>query len=717
MRILLIADAPWLYTANALQTRELAKRLQADLHTVFWMPPTGFSDGGQTVHDAITVLPGDSELGNRISPWHTQAEAIDFVISRGDASRWDHYGGTRYAWIAWQPGNVLRKVLRKAIKCVAGSQAECDQLTANGLTPLLIPRGIAKEYSPKADGKAFREHLGIPVDAFVLSAVGQNNPHWLRMLEVFAKFRERHDDAYLYLHTDPDEPIGLGVYGAKLGIPPEALRYPSPYTLFRGTDNGILAQMYVASDVHLVPGTAVLPALEAQACGTPVLATERPELTEAMEIDGLGATVPPITYVDEEPLLDVDGWLDELEAAYCMTPDQRRNHSDLCRMAVERFAWDTIYENYWKPLLAMLEAEDEARRQRPQLEGTQTQEGKRDTKFLEDRGFVEEYGCEVVRKYETGGNEHDEAEQNAVLKAIGSHPNIIPILAEGRDEFGHYWFDTPKGVPLTEIKHFTREEAEHILSGIEAGLKHLHEHGVAHRDINPRNILMINGDPVIFDFDWALPGLDPETAWKCDYEPLLPEVIEYAVPVMASGLATRGFHRVVTHVYNLPEAHATSKPDVPYQQIRGVGERDCAERWDAIKPDVAGKRVLDLGCNLGYFAARALDEGATEVLGVDRDGGILAGARELHPSLNGNLKQMNLDEMMPEGEFDVCFCLSLWQHLKAGRPHLLEYLRTIPVTYWEDANLTKPELEQLGFKVERLGATERGRNLFKMEPA
>jgi hypothetical protein len=109
-----------------------------------------------------------------------------------------------------------------------------------------------------------------------------------------------------------------------------------------------------------------------------------------------------------------------------------------------------------------------------------------------------------------------------------------------------------------------------------------------------------------------------------------------------------------------------------------------------------------------------LEEGAESVLAVDRDKAILESAKRLHANLNGNAIQMDLNETLPEGEFDVCFCLSVWQHLKAGKRPLLEYLKAIPVIYWEDANLTKPEMERMGFGVERIGASERGRNLFKL---
>ncbi|EFL51552.1 Methyltransferase type 12 [Solidesulfovibrio fructosivorans JJ]] len=45
--------------------------------------------------------------------------------------------------------------------------------------------------------------------------------------------------------------------------------------------------------------------------------------------------------------------------------------------------------------------------------------------------------------------------------------------------------------------------------------------------------------------------------------------------------------------------------------------------------DVVGKSVVDLGCNLGYFAFRAAWRGATRVLGCDVDPDVIRTAREL----------------------------------------------------------------------------------------
>ncbi len=725
MRIILATDAPWLHNSNTKQMAELARRLMDDLHTVYWMPTRGFSDGGTLSWEGIEVLPGDDEMGNSIIAHHVLTTGAQLVITRGDASNFTHYGGSDFAWFAWKPGDLTRRILRKANKSIAISRERGLKLEKRGILPVVIPPGISECFTTAPERelvKRFRDYHEIPENAFLMSVLGNNDPHWKRMLSALKLFRDKHDDAILYMHTDPTRPMALLDYAEEIGLPEGSLRWPDAYNFHRGFPDNMIAAMYKASRVHIVPGRAIVPMLEALAIGTPVLMTETGESQQFNEVDNLGAQVPPITWHENNPLLDVDEYAKQMERAYEMSIDARGNHSQICQMIVRDLHWKKLYEEKWRPLIAEFEGEEQIRKSRLVLRGSQPRDGKRDTKQLEDRG-------DVVRKYDIGGGSQDERLLNAVVTGWGLHPNIITILEEGEDEFGRYWFDTPKLAPCHEVSGFTTEQADKILADVRAGLAFMHEHGAAHCDINARNILLTDtkrdGDEwiigpdmgaIIFDFDFLQTGLDPEVAALCDFDPLDERALEYAVPIMRAGIATRGFHRLVTHVRNLPfdSNTSTSKPDVPYQKIDGVGERDCEERWGWLKPDVKGKRVLDLGTNLGYFASRSIEEGAESVLAVDRDKSILVSARKLHANLDGNATQMDLNETLPEGEFDVAFCLSVWQHLKAGKRPLLAYLRKIPVVYWEDANLTKPELERMGFAVERIGASERGRNLFKL---
>lgn len=747
MRIILATDPPWLPTANAKQMAELAHRLQKDMHTVYWMPVWGFKDGGTLTWENIEVLPGDDRFGNDILRLHTYNRAAHLVITRGWAAQYEGYGGSHFGWWAWHPGPTPRKVLRKSMRVLGVDGYECKNIeTASGMFPFLVPRGVSEVFTRALEDSTavgtFRQNHNIPEDAFVLSAIGPVDPHWKRMLEAFKLFHDRYEEAILYLHTDPDQPLDLLGYCNQIGLSHDALRIAHGYDLHLGYYDTTIAAMYHASDVHLVPGMAVQPIIESLACGTPVLTTHRPEAEEVIGVPGLGAMVPPITMHEGQPLLDVEQWAQEMENATKMSVSEKANHSACCQMVIRDNHWDAVYINYWRPILKTFEEEEHDRvNLKTPLAGAQP-DPERGTAFVENLGFVEELGCEVVRKTDLGGNTQDERAQNEIVKSWGSHPNIIPILRDGEDEFGRYYFDTPKLAPLREIHRFTPEQGDKILAGIKAGLQHMHQHGCAHCDINARNVLLAgteagqeydcercktkhpkwllgdNISAIIFDFDFMQSGLDHYIAYLCDYEPLHPLALPYAVPVMASGIATRGFHRVVTHVRNLDfdHSHATSHPDMPYQKIEGVGERDSEDRWAMIRPDVNGKRLVDLGCNLGYFASRALDEGAASVFAVDRDEAIVGSAKKLYRNLDGNVHVMDLNKELPEGEFDVAFALSIWQHLRAGKRPLLEFLKRVPVTYWEDANFTKADLEAQGFKVERLARSERGRNLFKLEP-
>lgn len=709
MRILLVGDAPWMGTEDACHLSRLATYLQEDLHSVFWMPTRGFGDGALT-HDGIQFLPVDSDWGNDIMKWHVRHTGADLVITRGDAQRYGKFRGSEFRWMAWYPGKVSNRTLRHTRTVLVASEVERERQQQQGIHSRIMSPAILPAFTdhPEKMVKYFNESHGIEEGDFLITATGASEPNFLRLLDAFALFRERHDNAVLYLHTNWDGPPDLGSHGVKIGIPPQALRFPDPYNYHIGYPLDVVAGMYASSAVHVVPGEQVLPIIESMAAGTPVIRQRRDVTEELDEVQGLGAVIEPVTYHEGVPLLDVDALLVELENAYQMSPEAMANHRACCQMAVRKYGWAESWREQWKPLLKDWEREIAAREERLKYALLDTE--KLDTNLLEDRGTI-------VRKYDTGGSERDEKAMNAIVTALGPHPNIISILEEGTDEFGRYYFDTPKLKPLTDVDEFTQEEGDRILSDVKAGAEFLNSHGIAHRDLNPRNILLKeDGHAVIFDFDWIQPDLDPEIARLCDFEPLDERVREYAVPVMAAGLGTRGYHRVVTHVRNmsLSGSYATSNPDMPYQQIDGVGERDCVPRWEAFKPDVSGKRVLDMGCNLGYFAARAVDEGAALVLAVDRDKGVLEAAETLHPNLVGKTQRLNLEEEMPPGDWDVAFCMSLWQHLGDGKRRLLEYLKTIPVVYWEDVNLSLAEMERMGFEVERIGVSDLGRNLFKL---
>lgn len=101
--------------------------------------------------------------------------------------------------------------------------------------------------------------------------------------------------------------------------------------------------------------------------------------------------------------------------------------------------------------------------------------------------LTEVEACEILRKH--------------------PHPNIAPywgcVVRDGRIRelcFPRY------GVTLAQmLKDGTQFDKSACLSGIEAGVAHMHRLGLVHNDLNPSNIMMDGDCPVIIDFDSCKP--------------------------------------------------------------------------------------------------------------------------------------------------------------------------------------------------------------------
>lgn len=94
-----------------------------------------------------------------------------------------------------------------------------------------------------------------------------------------------------------------------------------------------------------------------------------------------------------------------------------------------------------------------------------------------------------------------------------------------------------------------------------------------------------------------------------------------------------------------------SRMDRSKMGLAGAGE------WPALKamlPELAGKRVLDLGCGYGWHCRYALEQGAREVVGVDISQRMLEQARCRTISERCRYLHMAMEDIdFPEACFDV----------------------------------------------------------------
>jgi len=184
-------------------------------------------------------------------------------------------------------------------------------------------------FRPVADREATRNSLGIPPDRTLLLYVGRLAPEKNTQLlfEAFASLAGRRDAFHLLVIGDGQQRDRLREL-QKSGV---ALMW-IPYC----ADAEQLATYYRAADLFVHPGveeTFGLVALEAQACGTPVLG-----------ICG--------SFMDEVILHDQSAWADENSAAalaaaierFARTADLRALGAAASSQVAERYAWPRVFE-------------------------------------------------------------------------------------------------------------------------------------------------------------------------------------------------------------------------------------------------------------------------------------------------------------------------------------------------------------------------------------
>jgi tRNA (mo5U34)-methyltransferase len=87
----------------------------------------------------------------------------------------------------------------------------------------------------------------------------------------------------------------------------------------------------------------------------------------------------------------------------------------------------------------------------------------------------------------------------------------------------------------------------------------------------------------------------------------------------------------------------------------------------AIPEDLAGKTVLDIGCNAGFYSIEMKRRGATHVLGIDSDPSYLAQARYAAEVLGVDIefRQMSIYEVGSLGKkFDIVIFMGVLYHLR-----------------------------------------------------
>ena len=264
---------------------------------------------------------------------HTLAKVKNAALAQGDAPE--------------PPTRVFgeQQVVTEADRLVANTPAETAQLVelygADPARTATIAPGVDLELFTPGSREAARARLGLPLDAVVLAFVGRIQP--LKgpdvLLRAAAEMVRRdpalHDRLRVLVVGGPSgsglaKPAVLHQLAAGLGI--------SEHVVFAPPQGGsALVTVYRAADVVAVPSYSEsfgLVALEAQACGTPVVAAEVGGLPVAVADGVSGQLVGSHHPVD---------WADVLSAV-SLHPQRREELAAGATRHARRFSWECTTE-------------------------------------------------------------------------------------------------------------------------------------------------------------------------------------------------------------------------------------------------------------------------------------------------------------------------------------------------------------------------------------
>jgi glycosyltransferase involved in cell wall biosynthesis len=388
LRIAWSSNAPWTGSGYGVQTAEVVPRLVADGHEVAILANHGLA--GSIINwgnPPVPVFPqGIDAYSNDIHPAQIANHIGDqrhrglgltlFDVWVFKAPQWDEV-----PLLCWTP--IDHNPVTPEVSAFFNRPGRKWALAMSKFgEQALLDSGVSRErvfYAPhsydpnifKPEGETMRDKMQIPADAHVtmMNAANKGNTPIRKCfpenLAAWSEFARRHDDAFLYLHTEASG-IANGVNIHRLlkavGAPEKQVRVVPQFEYRMGISAQTVAALVRSSDVLL--GTARgegfgVPTLEAQATGVPVIVTN---WTASPELVGHGWIVEGQKEWDEFQasfwkLPSVDGIIDALEQSYALKGDAARLSE--ARAASIKFAepyqTDNVFATHWRPLLASME--------------------------------------------------------------------------------------------------------------------------------------------------------------------------------------------------------------------------------------------------------------------------------------------------------------------------------------------------------------------------
>jgi len=378
--------------------------------------------------------------------------------------------------------------------------------------------------------------------------------------------------------------------------------------------------------------------------------------------------------------------------------------------------------------------------------------------------------CKVVDlKCDASGSlrEQDFAGEFSILKHCAGIPGVPSVIVHHKtDEFEVIVMNRFPGEPLSNLtigwfRLFI------ILAKLGIILLRLSWRGISHNDILPQNVLVTSSGSVsLIDFDQAIRtkfliafirqftginigggkvhGSLISIFKRYVKKRLSPRAIQFLrklrahmtrkklhpLPVLPNGASSQ--LKTLSHAWKIAQDSDANAPgqhlayySLSLEGYYFPGERPWIDRWNMLRSitDYSGKRILELGCNMGLLSTFLLkDSDASSALAVDNDDKILDAVKLISMAFGVKplLKVQDLDSpedwetKLSDFKPDIVFTLNVlnWVQDKKRLLNFLGRFREVIFEGHDNLDIESKRLSDVGFKrINIVGISERGREV------
>lgn len=311
-RILIHSNAPWIPTGYGLQTRYLMAGLKKLGHEVAVSAFSGLSGADITWENSLIMPSGQMAFGVDVLIPHMERFQPDLTITLMDLWKLEHLGGAlrNYNVAAWLPVDCT-PLSRRDLNTLISTQAKPIAMSAFGLRqindvletefgpghfpePRYVPHMVdmQDDFYPMLDREDFRAELGM-AGKFVVGMCAANKDAirkaFPEQFYAFSLLRKKYPESVLLVHAAAQSVNGLdlGRLAMDMGIA-EHVRFTDQYALDAGQfSTEMMRRWYNALDTLMLCSYGEgfgIPTIEAQACGTPVVASNNSALSELTDV-------------------------------------------------------------------------------------------------------------------------------------------------------------------------------------------------------------------------------------------------------------------------------------------------------------------------------------------------------------------------------------------------------------------------------------------------